>query len=79
MQTHTDKYGREVTVTDGHRYRLKNTGDSSQKYGPCGVCERHCSEVWVQSVEREFAPGRYAHETHRFGHKDCLVSQRIGG
>lgn len=65
-------------MTDRYRYDLSSTGQSSHKYGPCTVCHKHCSEVFRQSEEREFAPGEWTHyqcHTH-YGHEECLLAQR---
>lgn len=41
-----------------YRYRLVSTKASSAKYGPCEVCNEHCSEVFSQTEERQYAtPG----------------------
>lgn len=61
-------------------FRLKSTGDSSNKYGPCEVCGKHASETWslirwegVASCRR---PGfdTYAAPVSAFGHHDCILS-----
>ena len=54
-------------------YRLKTTGYSSERYGPCEVCGEHCSEVFYQ-VESK---GGSRHKCRDlFGHETCLVAAR---
>ena len=45
---------------------IKNTGESSAKFGNCEVCGKYCSEVFT-----------YKTKEHNllFGHKKCLESQ----
>ncbi len=75
------------TETDGmtlgaYRYRIKNTGFSSQRYGPCEVCRKPVSEVHYQVEEQECAidgedPFWTTHDcTNLFGHESCLLNAR---
>lgn len=70
-----------------HRYRIRSTGFSSHRYGPCEVCHKHASEVFIQSEERSYEV--YADEPGfpgvgwtidgcrmLFGHEQCLLGQR---
>ncbi len=66
-------------------YRLKSTGESSAYFGPCEVCRKHVSEVFMQTEEcyvDEENPinGQEGFMTlagcrcTAFGHKDCLTA-----
>lgn len=52
---------------------IRSTNESSDKFGPCELCGKHCTEVFMGRAEiREgtarflnFAPGR-------FGHAGCV-------
>ena len=67
-------------------YRLTSTRQSSAVFGPCEVCGRHASEVFIQAEQR---PIRLAEGTdsltyagcrpHLFGHEACLISKRKAG
>ena len=59
-----------------YRYRLRSTGYSSTRYGPCEVCKGQVSDVHMQTVEHEFLPDRWAQGNTTFGHKKCLLRQR---
>lgn len=43
----------------------KSTGESSRKYGPCEVCGKWASEVYLRRVDA-------AHGDYVFGHRDCI-------
>lgn len=43
-----------------HRYTISSTRASSHKYGPCSVCDKHASEVFRQTEEREYDPANGA-------------------
>jgi hypothetical protein len=69
-----------------YQYKLISTGDNSNKYGNCEVCNKFCSEVFHQIEQREFlSPETGKIElTHYgcrdlFGHKDCLISKQRRG
>lgn len=38
-----------------YRYCLTSTKNSSHKYGPCEICHKHASEVFVQVEERQYS------------------------
>lgn len=61
-----------------YQYKLTSTGQSSQKYGNCEVCEKHVSEVFYQVESVEYEPGRFTYYECKnyFGHKVCLLSVR---
>lgn len=61
-----------------YRYQLTNTGHSSAKFGNCEICRTHASEVWSQSEQRQYKPGRWTYHqcTSLFGHRDCLEKQQ---
>lgn len=48
--------------TSRTRARLHSTGYSSDKYGPCEVCMKRASDVWIRSHSGKGV----------FGHEDCL-------
>jgi hypothetical protein len=76
----------EASVAAGaYRYRIKSTGGSSQKYGPCEVCAKPSTEVFIQSEEQSYARdedegggiGWTHYDCHNlFGHEACLLSAR---
>ena len=64
-----------------YAYRLKSTGESSSKFGPCEVCNRHASEVFLQTEMLGFdnplnpiGPSYTYYQARHgaFGHKECL-------
>lgn len=60
-------------------YRMKSTRSSSDRLGPCEVCDKHCSEVHIQTPLKWGAdpePFLYHAGPSRFGHKGCLLSIR---
>ena len=63
-----------------YRYRLSSTGHSSARFGPCEVCGKHATEVFIQSGQRQYrkSDGSYgwARISNYFGHKECLKKQR---
>ncbi len=64
-----------------YRYSLISTEYSSHRYGPCEVCNKHVSEVFSQSEERQFEYEGGIHWTYNkcfdlFGHKECLIGKR---
>ncbi|MDD1493951.1 hypothetical protein DF016_36800 [Burkholderia stagnalis] len=84
----------ETTVHDAAgvvlRYRLKHTGQSSDRLGACEVCNRHASEVfhltgamlYERAAKPDSDPGRFGWTHHKcvdvFGHRDCVTSRRAG-
>jgi hypothetical protein len=69
-------------------YRIKSTGHSSMRYGPCEVCKKGCSEVFYQVEGLTYCtdelddcgPGKICVTYHEcrnlFGHEDCLRGAR---
>lgn len=70
------------------RYRLRTTGHSSVRLGPCEVCTKHASEVFLQVEEQLFDtddldPSEVRSDPYTrhecvdlFGHEACLVGAR---
>jgi len=79
MIQYIDKYNREITEIGKMRYRLSCLNASSAKYGNCEICKNHVSEVFLQTSSEEYKPGSYAERESFFGHKDCLINQRVKG
>ena len=64
----------------GFFYRSKDTGDNSNRFGPCEICGTHCPSVHTQTEFRFYLDT----DSHRlaitysdcrgvtFGHKVCL-------
>lgn len=70
-----------MTGVDRFVYRMRNTGDSSSKFGPCEVCNRPVSEVFLQTEGRVYEDGGQDAITHHettqyFGHRECLIGQQ---
>lgn len=72
-----------------YRFRLRSTGYSSARYGPCEVCGKHCTEVFLQAARRFFRfdpiptnpcdPEElegWAERPGAFGHEACLRELR---
>jgi len=64
-----------------YQYKLKRMGASSDKYGPCEVCNKHVSDVFNQIESKEIGIGGWGGETRArchnlFGHEECLISKR---
>lgn len=69
-------------------YRIKSTGNSSAKFGPCEVCGKHCPEVFYQVEGQTFltdeldecGAGKICITYHEcrnfFGHEECLIGAR---
>lgn len=63
-------------------YRIKNTGGSSARFGPCEVCGKPCSEVFYQVEGLTFSDAvtqlgvTYMGCRSLFGHKECLRKAR---
>jgi hypothetical protein len=69
-------------MLSAHRYKIKAIGASSARYGNCEVCQKHVSDVYLQTHETSYrnpitgATGwQYAGDA--FGHEACLMSIRI--
>lgn len=78
---HLENYMYAKLLTDIYRYRLKSTGHNSEKYGNCEVCNKHCSEVFLQVEEKAYIIDNEICFTEHgckslVGHKECLISAR---
>lgn len=70
-----------------YKYNLSTTEKSSNEYGKCDICNKHCSEIFHQTEQRKYKlpeiiavkrKEKYGY-THNncndyFGHKECLES-----
>lgn len=85
----TEKHQSGEFTPNHYRYRIRSLRHSSERYGPCEVCKKHVTEVFLQVEERFYsipAKGTYAghsgwthYECHSFfGHGACLASRRRG-
>ncbi len=67
-------------LSSKYRYRLSNTGSGSYRYGPCDVCGKPASEVYIQMEERVFnrpdGSEGWTHSRTVFGHRECLLKIR---
>lgn len=68
-----------------YRYRLRSLGNSSVKYGNCGVCKEYASDVFIQIEERFYRIEIISREgwtqakcSTLFGHRECLVAKQRG-
>lgn len=52
------------STTPGRSVRLKSTGHSSLRLGPCEICGQHVSEVFMRLTEDGL--------DYVFGHEQCL-------
>ena len=68
-----DSFGREITTIGEDVYRIKTTTYNSARYGPCEVCHKHCSEVFLQAHLK--TTGAYV--SSAFGHRECLEGIRV--
>lgn len=60
-----------------YRYHIKSTNDSSAKFGPCEVCNKHVTEVFYQVEEKAMSHREgWMHQGGLFGHQQCLLNQR---
>lgn len=66
-----------------YRYRLSSTGYSSARLGPCEICGKHASEVFIQAEQKRYRrhdgtlSWTYADCIDScFGHKECLENQQ---
>ena len=62
-------------------YRIRSTGSSSAKFGPCEVCGKHVSETFIQTEGITYENGGRIAVTHHecitlFGHEECLIAKR---
>lgn len=60
---------RQASGTEMKGLRLKSTGHSSQRLGPCQICAEHVSEVFMRRTPdfRDYV----------FGHERCLVESLV--
>ncbi|AVX21620.1 hypothetical protein SAMN02745885_01631 [Carboxydocella sporoproducens DSM 16521] len=64
------------------RYRIKSLGASSIKFGPCEVCGKPATEVFLQIEQRKYQKpsGEISYTQHgcrdMFGHYECLLRMR---
>lgn len=69
-----------VKTIDKYRYRIKNTGFSSKRFGNCEVCGKHVSEVYFQVEQRTVLMNDgtpfWSRSGDWFGHKECLESKQ---
>ena len=74
-----------MTQSAAYTYRIRSTGESSSRYGPCEVCREHCSDVHLQVELRFYShehngeryEGLTRHGCHTlFGHAACLTRRR---
>lgn len=77
-----------VTVIGDRRYRIRSTGGSSHRFGPCAACGKHAIETFAQSEEVRFEPDALdSAATHAnpwtyyggrtlLGHETCLIAAR---
>lgn len=70
------------TEAGQYRYRMRNTGHSSTKFGPCEICGNHVAEVFYQVEGTCYAEDdgslypTYAGCRSLFGHETCLKNAR---
>ncbi len=61
-------------------YRLTNTMNSSSRFGRCQVCDKHVSEVYLQTeygqCKKKTGGYFWADLGGVWGHKDCLIGTR---
>jgi len=58
--------------------KIKSTGKSSEHYGPCEVCGRYCSDVWISTVYKKYQHGERKGSAlirQFFGHVKCLLKR----
>lgn len=61
-----------------YRYELIRKKYSSEYFGKCEICGKHCNKIYHQIEEREFKPDKYTRYKcfDHFGHKNCLILMR---
>lgn len=82
----------DFAILGQYAYDLFDSGDSSARFGPCEVCNKHVSEVYHQVEMRCYgfkpvtapdtlvAPRWTYHECKSlFGHRNCLEATRRKG
>ena len=63
--------GSEKKMENLYRYRLNSTGHSSTRFGPCEVCGKHASEVFIQAEQKRY---RRHDSTLSWIYADCIDS-----
>jgi hypothetical protein len=58
-----------------YRYRVRSLEESSSKFGPCEVCEKHVSECFSQVEEEQYEYG-WTWNGYLVGHHECLESKQ---
>lgn len=76
-----DRFENVPSEPDRYVYRIKSTGHSSTRLGPCEVCDVHASEVFLQVEGLTFDNDGELAVTHYectdlFGHRNCLIESR---
>jgi len=56
----------QKTYQEGRKGR--STGASSARFGPCDVCEKYVSDVFI----RRIGPPHCRMLTHALGHEECV-------
>lgn len=62
------KTPRQALGTEMNGLRLRSTGHSSQRLGPCAICGEHVSEVFMRRTP-DF-------QDYVFGHERCLTDNQ---
>lgn len=65
-----------------HRYSIRNTYRSSAELGNCEVCNKYTSNVFIQSMQKEYQPSKWCFvdgKGSKFGCEPCLLSDRLPG
>lgn len=63
-----------------YRIDVNNTGFGSDRFGPCEVCGKHCSEHWIGSSAEEYEAGQFAVIGGSvFGHRECVEANLMQG
>jgi hypothetical protein len=65
-----------------YKYKLTSMNNSSTKFGPCDVCNKHAMEVFRQSKSEkhksEFHGSTFwTFISDLFGHEECLKRGRV--
>lgn len=82
-----------MPYTNIYRYRLISIDHNSQRYGNCEICEKPCSEVFIQTKSQLFSLPLASHHPQdpeapkgygwavlasAFGHQECLETKQHG-
>lgn len=79
-----ERWSFQPVEAPGYRYRMKNTGHSSTRFGDCQLCGKHVSEVHYQTEQRRYdrGDGTTGYTTRGcraiYGHAECLRRYRHG-